>query len=86
MLMPGVYWYSASSANTLTWLLFCLLCHLCIHRWWYKHYSLLFSIGMDVGAAISGTIYFFTFYSRNIQFPDWWGARYDDKCPLASRA
>jgi hypothetical protein len=85
MLLPAVYWFTTGSAGTFTWLLFSFLCHLFIRRWWYDRYSLLFSIAMDTGASISGAIFFFIFINRHVQFPEWWGARADDKCPLASR-
>jgi hypothetical protein len=80
MLLPGVYWYQIPSAETFTWLLFGFLSHLLIRRWWYNHYSLLFSIAMDIGASISGTIIFFIFIDKNFQFPKWWGTRLDSNC------
>jgi hypothetical protein len=86
LLMPGAYWYYTSSAGTFTWLLFGVLSHLVIRRWWYEHYSLLFSIAMDTGATLSGTVMLFLFTNRNIQYPEWWGSSNNDTCPLASRA
>jgi hypothetical protein len=41
---------------------------------------------MDTGAEIIGAILFFVFSNNNISFPDWWGTRIDDKCPLANQA
>jgi hypothetical protein len=83
--MPAAYWYSMPSAGTFTWLIFAFLCHLVIHRWWYDHYSLLFSAAMNTGVAISVTIPFFIFYGRDILFSEWWGNSDDAKCPLAGR-
>jgi uncharacterized membrane protein len=86
ILMPAVYWYATPSASTFTWLILGFLFHLLIRRWWYDRYSLLFSAAMDTGAEIIGAILFFVFSNNNISFPDWWGTRIDDKCPLANQA
>lgn len=84
LLMPVAFWYRTSSTETSSWLLFGFACHLLIHRWWYNHYSLLFSITMDIGGAISGAIRFFIFKDNNIRYPEWWGTRIDDRYLWAS--
>lgn len=74
------------AVNYICWLIVATVFSVVVYKrhraWWARHNNILAG-SLDSGSAFMTIIIYFTLHINDIKGINWWGAKSDDRCPLA---